>query len=171
MQITLWHAATFGAPLDHERIFNGYSSQIDWPGAHVWRELAVAYPDAKVIHSVRPDESWWKSFSGTIGKFMTISPGMELPPQMRLMSDALMEMIGVQTFAGQFADRDKAIAAYRQREVDVRAAIPVERLLVFDVAHGWEPLCSFLKLPVPDVPFPRTNTREDFWAKLGGEPG
>jgi len=170
-QIDLWHAVSVGEPLDHARIFNGFSSQVDWPGAHVWRELATAYPDAKVIHSVRPDESWWKSFSGTIGKFLTIYPTMELPPQIRVMSDAIMEMIGVQTFAGQFADKDKALATYHQREVDVRAAIPAERLLVFDVAQGWEPLCSFLGVPVPTIPFPRTNTREDFWAKLGGEPG
>ena len=170
-QITLWHAVSVGEPLDHVRIFDGYSAQIDWPGAHVWRELAEAYPDAKVIHSIRPDESWWKSFSGTIGKFLTIYPTMELPPQIRVMSDTIMEMIGVQTFAGEFADRDKALAAYHQREADVRAAIPAERLLVFDVAQGWEPLCAFLGVAVPAVPFPRTNTREDFWAKLGGEPG
>ena len=170
-QVTLWHAVSIGEPLDHVRIFNGFSSQIDWPGAHVWRELAEAYPDAKLIHSVRPDESWWNSFSGTIGKFLTIYPTMELPPQIRVMSDAIKEMIGEQTFAGQFEDKDKALAAYHQREADVRAAIPAERLLVFDVAQGWEPLCGFLEVPVPAVPFPRTNTREDFWAKLGGEPG
>lgn len=169
-QIDLWRAVSVGEPLDHARIFDGFSSQIDWPGAHVWRELAVAYPDAKVVHSVRPDESWWKSFSGTIGKFLHIYPTMEMPPQIRVMSEVVMELIGVQTFAGQYADKEKALAAYHQREADVRAAIPAERLLVFDVAQGWEPLCSFLDVPVPAVPFPRTNTREDFWAKLGGEP-
>jgi len=170
-QIDLWHAVSIGEPLDHARIFNGFSSQIDWPGAHVWRELASAYPDAKVIHSVRPDESWWKSFSGTIGKFLTIYPTMALPPHIRVMSEVIMELVGVQTFAGQHADKDKALAAYHQREADVRSAIPAERLLVFDVAQGWEPLCSFLEVSVPAAPFPRTNTREDFWAKLGGEPG
>jgi len=170
-QVDLWHAVAVGKPLDHARIFNGFSSQIDWPGAHVWRELAAAYPDAKVVHSVRPDESWWKSFSGTIGKFLAIYPTMELPPHIRLMSEVMTELIGVQTFAGQYADRDKALAAYHQREADVRAAIPAERLLVFDVAQGWEPLCRFLEVPVPSTPFPRTNTHDDFWAKLGGEPG
>lgn len=28
---------------------------------------------------------------------------------------------------------------------------------MFDVREGWEPLCKFLDLPVPDVPFPRIN--------------
>jgi hypothetical protein len=44
-------------------------------------------------------------------------------------------------------------------------------LLVFDVVEGWAPLCAFLGVDVPDTPFPRTNNRADFWAKLGGEPG
>src|SRR5580765_7820078 len=47
-------------------------TQVDWPGAHVWRELAKAYPEAKVIHSVRPEEAWWTSFSATIGKLLSV---------------------------------------------------------------------------------------------------
>lgn len=169
-QIDLWSAAANGCPFDHARIFNGFSSQVDWPGAHFWRELADTYPDAKVVHSVRPDESWWKSFAGTIGKFLAIYPMMNLLPPVHAVGDIAMELIGVQTFAGQFGDKDKALAAYHQREADVRAAIPAERLLVFDVAQGWEPLCNFLGVPVPAVPFPRTNARDDFWSNLGGEP-
>jgi len=42
--------------------------------------------------------------------------------------------------------------------------IPAQRLLVFEPSQGWEPLCRFLGGKIPDEPFPRTNTREDFWA-------
>ncbi|MEO8375228.1 MAG: sulfotransferase family protein [Sphingomonas bacterium] len=169
-QIMLWSAFAEHGTLDHDRIFKDYSSQVDWPGAHAWRQLAAAYPDARVIHSVRPEESWWRSFSVTIGKFLAIYPGMDLPPHIRDMSDTVMELIGVQTFAGDFGDKEKALAAYRQREAEVRAAIPADRLLIFDVAEGWEPLCRFLEVDMPDTPFPRTNDRSDFWVKLGGEP-
>ena len=31
------------------------------------------------------------------------------------------------------------------------------RLLVFDVTEGWEPLCKFLGVQVPDGSFPRVN--------------
>jgi len=67
-------------------------------------------------------------------------------------------------------DREKILAAYRKRAEDVKAAIPPERLLVYDVAEGWEPLCAFLGVPVPDEPFPHKNTRDEFWAHFGGEP-
>jgi hypothetical protein len=37
----------------------------------------------------------------------------------------------------------------------VKAHVPADRLLVWDVREGWEPLCKFLQVPVPDKPFPR----------------
>jgi hypothetical protein len=51
----------------------------------------------------------------------------------------------------------------------VCAAIPTERLLVFDVAEGWAPLCRFLDVPVPDTPFPRMNSTEQFWKTVRGD--
>jgi Sulfotransferase domain len=62
------------------------------------------------------------------------------------------------------------LAAYRRRTKEVCAAIPAERLLVFDVAEGWSPLCRFLDVPVPDAPFPRLNSTEQFWKMVRGEP-
>ena len=50
------------------------------------------------------------------------------------------------------------------------AAIPAERLLVFDVAEGWGPLCEFLDVPVPDAPFPRVNGASDFTRSGLGRP-
>ncbi len=87
------------------------------------------------------------------------------------MLDAAMESVGRQTFGGASGDREAALAAYhRLRTAQVREAIPPERLLVFDVAEGWEPLCSFLGVPVPAGPFPHRNAKSEFWNVLGGEP-
>jgi hypothetical protein len=38
-----------------------------------------------------------------------------------------------------------------------------------DVAEGWEPLCRFLGVPVPEEPFPRINSVEEFWPMVRGE--
>ena len=44
----------------------------------------------------------------------------------------------------------------RQWESEVRAHVPEDKLLVFDVRDGWEPLCKFLGVPVPEgQDFPR----------------
>ena len=39
----------------------------------------------------------------------------------------------------------------------IRALVPKDQLLEMDLSEGWEPLCKFLGMPVPDEPFPRTN--------------
>ncbi len=72
------------------------------------------------------------------------------------------EIIVAQTFGGRLDDRDHALAVYRGHAEDVRRTIAPERLLAYDVSQGWEPLCAFLGVPVPDAPFPRTNTTEAF---------
>ena len=95
---------------------------------------------------------------------------MELPPHVRDIMTACETMIANGTFQGQITDREAAIAAYRKRLADVKAAIPGDRLLVFDVAEGWEPLCGFLGVPVPETAFPHHNLRADFWEFVGGEP-
>jgi len=56
-QIPLWNDACAGRP-DFEAIYRGYQSAVDWPTAAYWRELADAYPAAKVILSTRSAESW-----------------------------------------------------------------------------------------------------------------
>ncbi len=66
-------------------------------------------------------------------------------------------------------DRACAISAYRRNNEEVRDTIPAERLLIFNVAEGWAPLCRFLEKPEPAAPFPRTHPR-DVWAHFGGEP-
>jgi len=169
-QVAHWQALVAGEPVDWHRVFAGYRAQVDWPGAHVWRELADAFPDAKVIHSVRPEGSWWRSFSSTIGKVLSLYPTMQVPPHVKAMTEAAAELIGMRTFGGTWTDRDRALAAYRRRTEEVRAAIPPRRLLVFDVAEGWGPLCAFLGVDVPDQPFPRRNNAEEFWSLVGGAP-
>ena len=86
-QVTHWQAIAAGRPVKWDEVFAGYRSQVDWPGAHVWRETAIAYPKAKVIHTMRPEELWWKSFSTTIAKLMIDYKNMPLPPHVRAMVD------------------------------------------------------------------------------------
>ena len=35
--------------------------------------------------------------------------------------------------------------------------VPKDRLLIYQVKEGWEPLCNFLNVPIPDIPFPYKN--------------
>jgi hypothetical protein len=169
-QVSYWQDLARNEAPNWDDVFAGYRSQVDWPGAHFWRELADAFPKAKVIHTVRPEERWWASFSVSIARLMRVYQEMPIPVHAREILDAWDEFAGKQVFAGRLDDRETALAAYRKHNEDVQATIPPERLLVFDVAEGWKPLCRFLAVPVPDEPFPHKNLRADFWEALGGEP-
>jgi hypothetical protein len=162
-QIAYWAAAASGRAVDWHAVFDEFRATVDWPSAHYWRELAAAFPDAKVILTTRPAEKWWVSFSGTIAKFLGTRAEVT-DPHVRAVMDMANAVIAEQTFGGAMTDRDRAIAIYEQRARDVRDAIPADRLLVFDVAEGWAPLCRFLAVPAPAADFPRANSTEEFHA-------
>lgn len=96
--------------------------------------------------------------------------GVRPPPHIQEMVAIGTEMIEARIFAGKITDFDVALVAYRQRTAGMRAAIAPDRLLVFDVAEGWAPLCHFLDVPTPDFPFPHANTTEEFWQLVQGGP-
>ncbi|WP_407670127.1 sulfotransferase [Nonomuraea solani] len=62
--------------------------------------------------------------------------------------------------------RAGAVGRHCQPE-QVRATVPAHRLLEWQPADGWEPLCAALDLPVPDEPFPHENTTADMRARIG----
>ena len=169
-QVAHWQAFADSKPVDWKQVFAGYTSQVDWPGAHVWRELSSVFPEAKVVHTIRPAEVWWKSYSKTIAKLASNYEQIPMPPHINAMMAAWKKFVGGTTFGGKFADKETCVAAFERRTEEVRDTIPASRLLVFDVAEGWGPLCRFLKVPVPDTSFPHHNLRSDFWEVLGGEP-
>ena len=168
-QPALWKAVAAGEQVNWAEVFQGYNSQVDWPGAAVWRETSIAFPDAKVLHTERPEDEWWNSFSVSIGKFFALRPNIPLPPHIAAIFVTMADWFVKNTF-DDIADRACAIAAYRRNNEEVRDTIAADRLLVFDVADGWGPLCRFLETPEPDAPFPHRNPRDEFWAHFGGEP-
>ena len=146
-QLPFWKAIAAGETVDWGEVFAEYNSQVDWPGAHVWPQTIEAFPEAKVIHTERPEDAWWNSFNHTIGKFFATYKELDLPPPVFDVFDTMHSWFLAQTF-DDFRHRDNAIAAYRRNNQMVRDPVPAERLLVFHVADGWEPL---FEIPFEDA--------------------
>ena len=163
-----WQAFAAGHKVDWAGVFDGYNSQVDFPGAAVWPQLLTAFPDTKVIHTERPEDDWWASYSITIAKFFEHAPTMPLPPHIAAIFVTMTKIL-VEDLLGGTA-QEASIAAYRRNNAKVRATVPADKLLVFTPTDGWNPLCQFLDAPVPDTPFPRSHARDEFWAHFGGEP-
>lgn len=166
VQVPLWNAAVAGKP-DFDAIYKGYDAAVDWPTAAFWRELAAAYPDAKVILSSRSAESWYDSISQTI--LSTLSVPEHWPPGavewFRMVTKVIERSLGTAR------DKESVIAAFHAQEAAVKAEIPASRLLVHQAKDGWAPLCAFLGVPVPATPYPRTNSKEEFFELMKGAGG
>ena len=153
-------------------LLEGYEATVDWPGSYYAKDLAEAYPDAKIVLSERDPESWANSMVKTIyGLFYADN-------LMRHLSDArasidpgwkfyLTMMKEMWHNAGLFEDGENTTPefmaeAFVRRNDEFKAALPADRLLVWAAKDGWEPLCAFLEVPVPDQPFPQINDSGHF---------
>lgn len=164
-QAGFWERATRGEKVDWEEMFGNYRSSCDWPSCSFYKELAERYPQAKVILTLRDPRAWFKSVSNTI--MVSFKGPMTLPDGKRVgpPGDFAPLLVGQKTFGGRF-DEAHMIDVFNRHNEEVRRTIPKERLLVFDAKQGWEPLCGFLGVPVPATPFPKTNSTEEFRARI-----
>lgn len=164
-QVVFWEDALVGKAMDWDEVYAGFQSQVDWPGAHYWREVADHFPDAKVLLSVREPNGWFDSFTKTIGDYMN-KRGEHGDEQRNRTSKFVYQMIGIETFENRYNDRDYMVQKFNDHIATVQAAIPADRLLTFDVREGWAPLCAFLGVDVPDTPFPRSNSSKEFQERV-----
>jgi Sulfotransferase domain len=170
-----WRRALDG-DVNWEEIFNGFPATVDWPGSFFYRELAEFFPDAKVLLSVRDAEAWERSMRQTIwGLFygdMLIRDlsvaRCRVDPKWRgyiEMMEEMWEKSGLIS-AGAATTPESMHSAMERFNREVQETIPSDRLLVWSVADGWEPLCEFLELPVPDTPFPHLNDSKVFGERI-----
>lgn len=162
--IPLWQRAHDGEAVDWEALFEGYRASVDWPSCNLWREQLAAFPDAKVILSTRDPLAWHESVMNTIWPSSRAAAASDDARQ-RAFGEWALRIIWDRVFDGRVEDRDHAIAVYEAHAAAVRAEVPAERLLEFEAKDGWAPLCAFLGVPVPDEPYPRTNSTEEFRAR------
>ncbi|GME27573.1 hypothetical protein GTA08_BOTSDO03742 [Neofusicoccum parvum] len=133
------------------------------------RELIEAYPDAKVVLTVRDSaDAFWKSNMETIyaygyswhayrGPLVAFYRWLQGPRPLRL------QMVGrCWHDAGYLEFPEKGRQMYHEHNEMIRQLVPPEKLLVYNLKEGWEPLCGFLGEEVPEGPFPRVNDMEAF---------
>lgn len=168
--IVLWKQVAEGAKPQWDRIFEGYQSAVDWPASAFYRDLMEEYPAARVILTVRDPERWHESGRNTIFPPEHQDENEEISEERRLHRDMARTIVWNGVFDGKVRDREHAIEVFNRHIATVKSEVPTDRLLVFDVREGWEPLCAFLDVPVPDVPFPRLNDTQTFNEQRGSAP-
>jgi hypothetical protein len=166
----VWMAAASGQPVNWDSILGSYGSAVDFPASTFYAKLLERYPDAKVVLTVRDPDRWYESCLKTIHAISQDLPMRWMGGLVPRVGKVLRMASAVEwqgEFGGRFRDKEHAIGVYNRRNDEVRRRVPADKLLVFDVAEGWEPLCRFLGVPVPEgVPFPRLNDTAEFQRRV-----
>jgi Sulfotransferase domain len=158
-----WGDAYEGRLPDWPRFFEGYSAAVDWPAAPFWREISDAFPGALVLLSVRDPDAWWRSASQTIFVALATYFAPDAPDDgWTRMGRGMMN-----SFTPGWQSESEAKVAYLAHNERVRSTAPKDRFLEWRPEDGWEPICAALGRPVPDQPFPHSNTTADTRAELG----
>jgi hypothetical protein len=163
-QLPGWTDAIDGRDVDWQQLLGGYVAQVDWPGASFWREISAANPDAIVLLSTRDPEAWYRSAANTI-----FNAFEHPPPGLEQWFVSVQKMFG-ERFSDDLRNPDAMIAAFERHNDQVRAGVAAERLLEWTPSDGWGPICERLGVPVPDEPFPVTNTTNETRALIGLAP-
>lgn len=161
-QLKYWNALNAGEAVDWFEVFAGYRAQVEWPGAHYWKDLRKACPDAKVILTIRDPNEWFDSIMETIVPSMRDGRTKYADPHQRAVSRMIYKMLYQGRFDGKIEDRAHAISVFNEHYRMIVDDVPPEQLLIYEIKEGWPKLCEFLEVDIPDTPFPRSNSPAQF---------
>lgn len=171
--LAYWTRIAAGEAVDWQEVFAPWQATVDWPAASKWRELVVAFPDAPVLLNVRDFDGWYKSVENTIlaVKLAARAGALEQDANREQPAPELWGVIETLIwegdFQGRFEDREWVRRMYDERIEEIRATVPAERLTVWDVGDGWQPLADMLGVDAPAQPFPRLHDTNDFRVEFG----
>ncbi|CAO3630924.1 unnamed protein product [Mucor hiemalis] len=147
---------------DWDKLYKNYSAGVDWPTSTFYKELMIKYPDAKVILTVRSADSWYKSVKNTIHIAAT-APTPEDPKLQKFKKMVYNVCVdGTIMDPVKFADEEAIKTSFINHNEEVKHLVPSDKLLVMELGEGWDRLCEFLGKDVPDIPYPSSNSTEEF---------
>jgi len=166
-----WELLARGEQIDWREALAGYGSTVDWLCARFYPDILDAWPDARVILSVREPDAWYESCNASLHATRRLVGNGGVAGTAPAILQAIDSAIWEEVFDGRFPERDYALEVFDRHRREVIERVPADRLLVYDIRDGWAPLCELLQVPVPDTPFPHLNGRSAFWSRFGVSPG
>jgi hypothetical protein len=136
-------------------------------GSLFGEQLITEYPEAKVILVERPVDTWMTSFGTVLVDGVCCGfPGFALcdlgpwvgSPRSYIIRDMIMGWLKADSRRMAW---QRMPIAHSEHSAMVRKLVPSDQLLQYRLEDGWEPLCRFLGVPVPDMPFPHVNDKSE----------
>ena len=149
-----------GEYFDFDEFFEstGIKCAMDAPFMAIWKELSTFYPNAKIIVCVRDDYQKWKSSLTNAIRWLFDSKMLSIIALMLpFITMARKECFKIlyHEWIEQLSTKQK----YKERIQEIRDHINDDkRLLILNISQiSWEPLCKFLDVDIPKIPYPRNN--------------
>lgn len=150
-----WDDVTDGKTINWKELFHGYQALADVPCITFMDKIIEAFPKAKVILNTREFESWYESAKEVL--FDRRYVWNKSYPHTIKSDDYYLDVV----LEGKYHDKEYMRNYFTSYYEKIKSLVPPEQLLTdYEVKHGWEPICKFLGLEVPNEPFPKTNDRE-----------
>lgn len=177
--IDLWIQLFETGNTDFSALLDGYQSTTDFPGCLHYQKILEVHPTTKIILNQRDPEEWYESILKTIYVVVprtdeqkaALNEKAKHSPKFAGMAKGLKfvdDYLLTGCLGGTILDKEETIKRYRAHEAAVKAFVPSGQLLELPLGAGWEPLCDFLQVPVPQEEYPYKNKRNDFLQQLGG---
>eukprot|EP00750_Incisomonas_marina_P019766 INCI3620.1.p1 GENE.INCI3620.1~~INCI3620.1.p1 ORF type:complete len:1345 (+),score=155.30 INCI3620.1:181-4215(+) len=161
-----WAADIPNPPLSN--ILANYEAGVDYPFCLYYKHLMDLFPAARVILTRRENPiKWWTSTVGAIYKvpvpfvpLMSRALGIT-EEHMTFMKRWERTILWDGLFQGRVLDQEFALQVYEKHTAEVLeyASSQGRPVYIHTVTDGWEKLCEFLGIAVPDQPYPRSNSR------------
>jgi hypothetical protein len=143
------------ADMDWGKLYEDYDAAVDNPSNIHYKEIMKAFPDIKVILTLRDPEKWLKSLEQTMMVHENNVKEAMFLPRIREFQRTYLNSFNVVRRSAP--PGETSIEWFNRHNREVQEYVPREQLLVYKIEQGWEPLCKFLGQPVPDEPFPHEN--------------
>lgn len=165
---------------DFKKMYQDVDACTDMPCCFFWQEILQAFPDAKIILTVRDDEQTWlesfkRQMSSVRSPLFLISKYTSLTSRDLTNYGATVyrtlfksESVFTNYFSDKIINDQLCTKSYRMHNSYVQQTAPSNQLLVYNVKQGWGPLCTFLNVPPPppDKEFPRKNIKAKIMQEL-----
>ena len=152
-----------GVKPDVKRVYQNADVCVDIPGYFFFEEILEAFPECKVILSIREEESWMESAARHLDLVFAIRSNIvsTLSPTARKFDyvlDSYLTAVG-----GSINSKSTYVIRkrYRIHNHRVKSIVPADKLLIYNVKEGWKPLCDFLECEAPTIAFPHENIKAE----------
>lgn len=167
LEILEYRTAHWANPLTYELLSDRdvvlFDALTDTPISYQFERLDEVFPNSKFVYTTRPIDEWARSFDKHMARDLDVKDFAAFTDMVRGEAPVRYGQVYRDIHNDLYCDHGNTIDAYKNYDARVRdyfSGPRSDRLMEFDVfaGDGFEKLCEYLGKPIPETPFPWSNS-------------